>query len=116
MRALPPPRALGSPPARPGGRGATPLGFQPVARNDTSSSPGNRTKKKKEADRAKSSVVHSGQMMLGATRVVFQVQFGSKQSRPNHTSPVVAWDEVQDARLLAFKSSGYLDPEEKGTN
>ena len=38
-------------------------------------------------------------MTLGPNRVVFQAQIGSKQSRPNHSSPVVSLDRVPDPRI-----------------
>ena len=40
-----------------------------------------------------------GYMVISDTRVVFQLRFGGKQSRPKHTPPVVILEQVSDPTL-----------------
>ena len=51
-----------------------------------------------------------GHMALGASKVVFQLKFGSKQDRPQHKPPIVTLDKVSDPQLCPVDHvRQYLD-------
>jgi len=54
--------------------------------------------------------IEEGHMAQTQDRIIFQLRFGLKQARPNHTSPVVSFDRLQDSSLcVVHHLTHYMD-------